>query len=230
MNHKHGLWSIILTGAALAMTLGEIRAEKPFSSYPQAARERFAQAEDSREKGQYPEALAAYDDAIQRGLEGYARVYLRKADCHRHLREHAKVVAAYTVLIEDLGLERSCWVCMVTALRGRAAAFVALGDLERALADLTTVVLLHEQDLAVRVETKAGELSEILPETAKAHRDRARVLMDRARWSAARVDVERADEWIRKRAAREDDERDAVERDARQAARSRGSRPSRQRA
>ena len=39
---------------------------------------------------------------------------------------------------------------MLSALRGRSAAYTELGDLERAVTDLTTVVLLQEQDLSVR--------------------------------------------------------------------------------
>jgi len=185
---------MILALVGLALTGGELRAEKPFADYPQAARERFTQAEDLREQGRYRDALAGYAEASRLGLESYAKLYLREADCHRLLRDHAKVVAAYTRLIEDLGLEGSCRYCLLEALRGRAAAHEALGDLERALTDRTMIVLLHEQDLLVRREMKAGELTDLLQDTAKAHRDRARFLMDRARWSAARADIERAEQ------------------------------------
>ncbi len=202
MIRMHRLGSILLALLGLTLFLGQARAEKPFASYPQAARDRYVQAEEMRAKAQYKEALTAFDEAVHLGLEGYARVYLNRAECHRQMRDHAKVVAEYTRLIEDLGIERSCWVCMVSSLRGRSAAYVALGDLERALADLTTVVALHEQDLAVRLELKAGDLTEGLRETAKAHRDRARVLMDRERWPAARLDVDRAEELERQVSAK----------------------------
>jgi tetratricopeptide (TPR) repeat protein len=194
---KIGLPGMVVALFGLALTTGSLRAEKPFAEYPQAARESYTKGEDLRGQGKYRDALAAYAEAARHGLDGYAQLYLHEAECHRLLRDHAKVVAAYSRLIEDLGLERSCRTCMLEALRGRAAGHEALGDLERALTDRTMIVLLHEQDLSVRREMKAGELTDLIQETAKAHRDRARFLMDRARWTAARADIERAEELER---------------------------------
>jgi tetratricopeptide (TPR) repeat protein len=197
MIHKRGLLGVMLALLAPAMMMGQLRAEKQFASYPQAARDRFIQADEMLDQKRYPEAAAAYEEAGKLGLEDYPKIYLRQADCYKQMGQHARVVAAYTWLIDELGVERSCRTCIFSALRGRSAAYEALGDMERALNDLTTVVMLLEQDLSVRREMKAGELTELVQETAKAHRDRAQFLKNRSRLSAMRADVERADELER---------------------------------
>jgi hypothetical protein len=83
---------------------------------------------------------------------------------------------------------------MLHAFRGRSAAYLALKDPERALSDLTTLVLLLEQDLATQRKLNTGDLTEALQQTAKAHRERGTVLMDRGRRSAAVTDFDRAEE------------------------------------
>lgn len=83
---------------------------------------------------------------------------------------------------------------MVDALRGRSAAYESLGKREPALGDLSTLVLLCEQELSVRRELKVRLLSTLLEETARAHRDRARLLADLGRRTAAESGRERATE------------------------------------
>jgi tetratricopeptide (TPR) repeat protein len=102
------LRGLIPVVVGLVLTAGGLRAEQPFAKYPQTARDRYVKGEELRLQGKYREALKAFEEAIELGLGTYARVYLRQADCHQHLAEYTRVVAAYTRVIEDFGLERSC--------------------------------------------------------------------------------------------------------------------------
>jgi len=81
---------------------------------------------------------------------------------------------------------------MVEAHRGRSAAYEALGKKEQALGDLSTLVLLFEQEVSVRKELKDRNLSLSLDEAARAHRERARLLADLGRRTAAQSGRERA--------------------------------------
>jgi hypothetical protein len=81
---------------------------------------------------------------------------------------------------------------MIEALRGRSAAYEALGKREQALSDLSTLVLFYEQELSVRKELKDRFLSTTLEETARAHRERARMLAELGRRTAAQSGRERA--------------------------------------
>ncbi len=83
---------------------------------------------------------------------------------------------------------------MSDALHGRSAAYEALGKRELALSDLSTLVLFCEQELTIRKELNDRRLGSLLEETAKAHRERSRLLADLGRRTAAQAAQDRAAE------------------------------------
>lgn len=82
---------------------------------------------------------------------------------------------------------------MRTAYSGRAAAYEARGDTERALADLNMVVLYYGIEVEILMNLEAPDRADVMAEAAAACRARARVLTARGRSDAARADAERAD-------------------------------------
>ncbi len=185
---------LLLIAGLLSVLLAPcpVWAGKSVDSYPLAARQHFVQAEKLREQQKYREAAASYNEAIRMGMGDCAEIYLPLAECYRKLNEHALAVATCTRLIEEFDQTTACRNCLLEAHRGRAAALEALGKREQALGDLSTLILFCEQELGVRKELKDRNLGTILEETARADRERARLLADLGRRTAAQADRDRA--------------------------------------
>jgi tetratricopeptide (TPR) repeat protein len=91
-----------------ALFLGaSLRAEEP-TAIPPEARDRFNQARDLQKKGQFKEAISAYERAIQSGMQAYPRAHLYRADSFRDLKDYDKAISQYSKFIEEFGLEESC--------------------------------------------------------------------------------------------------------------------------
>jgi tetratricopeptide (TPR) repeat protein len=84
-----------------------LRADEP-TEIPPEARSRFDQARDLQKKGQFKEAIGAYEKAIQSGMQSYPRAHLYKADSFRDLKDYDKAISQYSKFIEEFGLEESC--------------------------------------------------------------------------------------------------------------------------
>ena len=82
---------------------------------------------------------------------------------------------------------------MRTAYSGRAAAYEAKGETERALADLNMVVLYFAVEVDVLDALEAPDRAGVMTEAADAYRARARLLNARGKAKAAQADTERAD-------------------------------------
>jgi tetratricopeptide (TPR) repeat protein len=104
-----GIDSRLVLSLILGMALGatSLRAQEP-TEVPREARNRFDQARDLQKKGQFQDAINAYDKAIQSGMQAYPRAHLYRADSLRDLKDYEKAIAEYTKFIEDFGLENSC--------------------------------------------------------------------------------------------------------------------------
>ncbi len=95
----------LIVGMAPGAT--SLRAQEP-TEVPLEARNRFDQARDLQKKGQFQDAINAYDKAIQSGMQAYPRAHLYRADSLRDLKDYEKAIAQYTKFIEEFGLENSC--------------------------------------------------------------------------------------------------------------------------
>jgi len=104
--HDHFSTAIrcVLLGVLLSASL--VRAEP--ADFPKEARERFDQGRDLQKKGQFREAVAAYDEAIQLGMKDYPRVHLYRAEAVRELKDYDESIAQYTKFIDRFGVEGSC--------------------------------------------------------------------------------------------------------------------------
>ena len=78
------------------------------ASIPPAARDRYEQGQELERKGQIKEALAAYQEAIQLGMQLFPRAHLKEAKAYLELKDYDAAVARYTKFIDGFGLEDSC--------------------------------------------------------------------------------------------------------------------------
>jgi tetratricopeptide (TPR) repeat protein len=78
------------------------------TDFPAAARERYEQGKDLQKRGQLDDALRAFDEAIQLGMEAFPRVHLSRAGSNLELKKYDAAIAQYTQFIERFGLEESC--------------------------------------------------------------------------------------------------------------------------
>lgn len=76
--------------------------------YPPAARARYEAALELQKKGQWKEAVEAFEEAIRLGMKDYPRAHLYKARAELSRKEYETAVARYTDFIEQFGLEKSC--------------------------------------------------------------------------------------------------------------------------
>ena len=86
---------------------GVSRAEQPFT-FPQEARDRFDQARDLQLKGDFQEAIKAFEDAKKLGMESYPRAHLYQANSYLSMKDYDAAIARYTKFISDFGIEESC--------------------------------------------------------------------------------------------------------------------------
>src|SRR5437764_1947861 len=82
----------ICGGAALAQERTE---------FPPEARQRYEQGKDLQKKGQLNEAVRAFEEAIQLGMEAFPRVHLQRANSNLDLKKYDIAVAQYTKFIEE---------------------------------------------------------------------------------------------------------------------------------
>jgi hypothetical protein len=82
---------------------------------------------------------------------------------------------------------------MRTAYSGRAAAYLAKGDFEKALSDQNTVVLMYAVEVEVLDELREPDRGDVRVEAAKAYRSRSDMLRAAGKESAATVDGKRAE-------------------------------------
>jgi tetratricopeptide (TPR) repeat protein len=91
----------------LALCCGALGAAER-SAYPPAARSRFEQGQELEKKGQYREAIQAFEDAIRLGMDDFPRVHLARARSSLRLQEYDEAIARYTKFIARFSLEESC--------------------------------------------------------------------------------------------------------------------------
>jgi tetratricopeptide (TPR) repeat protein len=84
-----------------------VRAE-PTASVPQPARERYDQGQALEQQGKIKEALAAYQEAINLGMQLFPRAHLKEANAYLNLKDYQAALARYTKFIDGFGLEDSC--------------------------------------------------------------------------------------------------------------------------
>jgi tetratricopeptide (TPR) repeat protein len=81
---------------------------EPDVAIPPAARERYDQGQELEKQGKVKEALAAYQEAIQLGMQLYPRAHLKEARARLALQDYDAALATYTKFIDRFGLEDSC--------------------------------------------------------------------------------------------------------------------------
>jgi tetratricopeptide (TPR) repeat protein len=84
-----------------------VRAGEP-TSFPAKARERYEQGRELEKKGEYEEAVRAYEDAIRLGMQDFPRAHLYRARANLDLQKYDDAIAQYTKFIDEFGLEKSC--------------------------------------------------------------------------------------------------------------------------
>jgi tetratricopeptide (TPR) repeat protein len=78
------------------------------TQFPPQARQRYEEGRNLQKKGQLDEAVRAFEEAIQLGMDAFPRVHLQRASANLGLKKYDAAIAQYTKFIEDFGLEGSC--------------------------------------------------------------------------------------------------------------------------
>src|SRR3954451_8004239 len=97
------LASLVALGIAQAPVAGG----EP-TDFPTEARQRYEQGRQLQKQGQLDEALSAFEEAIQLGMDAFPRVHLQRANTNLDLKKYDAAIAQYTKFIEEFGLEASC--------------------------------------------------------------------------------------------------------------------------
>jgi tetratricopeptide (TPR) repeat protein len=97
----------ILTTLCLCAGSSPVLAE-PNVPIPQAARDRYDQGQALEKQGKLKEAIEAYQDAINLGMQLYPRAHLKEAKAFLALKEYGAALARFTRFIDGFGLEDSC--------------------------------------------------------------------------------------------------------------------------
>ena len=84
-----------------------LRAEEP-TSFPAQARQRYEQGRELEKKGQFEEAIRAYEEAIRLGMQDFPRAHLYRARANLDLKKYDEAIAQYTKFLDQFGLEKSC--------------------------------------------------------------------------------------------------------------------------
>ena len=106
MSFHHVLRSIVLTLAVIIAA--RVRSAEPTGPIPQAAKDRYAQGQELERQGKLKEAVAAYQEAIQLGMQQFPKAHLKEAGGYLGLKDYAVAITKYTKFIDDFGLEDSC--------------------------------------------------------------------------------------------------------------------------
>jgi tetratricopeptide (TPR) repeat protein len=99
--------AILATALPLAIEWSVACAEEPAPFTPQA-RERFEKAQELAAKGQFLEAIKAFDEAKKLGMESYPRAHLYQANTYLSIKDYDGAIARYTKFIADFSMEESC--------------------------------------------------------------------------------------------------------------------------
>ncbi len=78
------------------------------TQFPAAAQQRYDQGKDLQKKGKLSEAIQAFEEAMQQGMDAYPRVHLQRAASNFDLKNYDAAITQYTKFIEEFGLEDSC--------------------------------------------------------------------------------------------------------------------------
>jgi tetratricopeptide (TPR) repeat protein len=78
------------------------------TDFPPEARQRYEQGRELQKKGQFDEALRAFEEAIKLGMDAFPRVHLQRANSNLDLKRFDAAIAQYSKLIDEFGLEESC--------------------------------------------------------------------------------------------------------------------------
>ena len=78
------------------------------TGFPAAARQHYEQGQALQNKGQFNEAISAYEEASKLGMDGFPRVHLHRAGSNLDLKKYDTAILQYTKFIEKFGLEESC--------------------------------------------------------------------------------------------------------------------------
>jgi tetratricopeptide (TPR) repeat protein len=98
---------LLLLALALSLAAGRAGAE-PTASIPQPARDRYDQGQALEKQGKFQEALEAYQEAINLGMQLFPRAHLKEARAYLQLKDYDAAVARFTKFIDGFGLEDSC--------------------------------------------------------------------------------------------------------------------------
>jgi tetratricopeptide (TPR) repeat protein len=96
-----------LTLGLLFLT-GDVRAGEPDVPIPPAARERYDLGQSLEKQGKIKEALDAYQEAINLGMQLYPRAHLKEAKAYLELKDYDAALARFSKFIDRFGLEDSC--------------------------------------------------------------------------------------------------------------------------
>jgi hypothetical protein len=78
------------------------------TAFPPEARQRYEQGRDMQKQGKLNDALRAFEEAIQLGMDAFPRVHLQRASSNLDLKHYDTAIAQYTKFIDQFGLEESC--------------------------------------------------------------------------------------------------------------------------
>ena len=78
------------------------------TDYPRDARDRYERAQELLKKGQFREAMEAFEKAIGLGMQDFPRARLGSARSALGLKDYDAGIARYSKFIERFGLEESC--------------------------------------------------------------------------------------------------------------------------
>ncbi|HWY88575.1 MAG TPA: hypothetical protein VNX28_17820 [Gemmataceae bacterium] len=84
-----------------------VRAEER-TEFPAEARQRYEKGRDLQNKGQWSDAVRAFEEAIKLGMDAFPRVHLQRAGSNLEMKKYDTAIAQYTKFIEEFGLEKSC--------------------------------------------------------------------------------------------------------------------------
>jgi tetratricopeptide (TPR) repeat protein len=97
-----------LAGAVgLGSAWGAAPAGEP-TDFPPDARQRYEQGQDLRKKGQFDEAVRAFEEAIRLGMDAFPRAHLQEAATNLDLKKYDAAIAKYTKFLDRFGVEDSC--------------------------------------------------------------------------------------------------------------------------
>ena len=97
-----------IASATMYMALCQTsRAGEP-TVFPDQARQRYEQGRDLQKRGQFDQAIAAFEEAIKLGMEAFPRVHLQRASSNLDLKKYDTAIAQYSKFIDKFGLEESC--------------------------------------------------------------------------------------------------------------------------